>query len=125
MHRAALALILLSALTLPAAAQRGRGPRAGARSEMLPAANSEAERRILAVIEKARQADAYLNVPTADGRLLRLLTETQAPKTSVELGTSPASRPVARDGPPKERGKLTTSSTTPEPAPAPPIPETG
>jgi predicted O-methyltransferase YrrM len=62
MHRAALALIVLSALTLPAAAQRGRGPRAGSRSETLPTPNSEAERRLFA--------------------------ETTGAKAVVELGTS-------------------------------------
>ena len=88
MHRVALVLVLLSTLAFPAAAQRGRGPRGGVRSETLPTPNSEAERRILAVIEKARQADAYLNVPAPDGRLLRLLAETTGAKTVVELGTS-------------------------------------
>jgi predicted O-methyltransferase YrrM len=88
MHRVALVLVLLSVLALPAAAQRGRVPRGSARSETLPTANSEAERRILAVVEKARQADAYLNVSTADGRMLRLLAESAGAKAVVEIGTS-------------------------------------
>ncbi len=88
MQRVALVLVLLSALALPATAQRGRVSRGGSRSETLAMPDSEAERRILAVLEKDRQGDAYLNVPTADGRLLRLLAESTGAKTVVELGTS-------------------------------------
>ncbi|MCX8092505.1 MAG: class I SAM-dependent methyltransferase, partial [Verrucomicrobiae bacterium] len=52
-------------------------------------ANSEKEKAILAVIEEAWKTGAtYANVPTADGRMLRLLAETSGAKQVVEIGTS-------------------------------------
>lgn len=75
-------LLLLTAVT--ACAQRGnRDP------GTLPLANSEAEKKILAVLEEARQAGRlHLSVPISDGRMLRLLTEAVNAKTVVEIGTS-------------------------------------
>jgi predicted O-methyltransferase YrrM len=50
---------------------------------------SESEKRILATLDGATKAGAlYANVPTADGRLLRLLTESVNAKHVVEIGTS-------------------------------------
>lgn len=90
MRRFPLAVALLCALALSAPAQRGpRGTRGGNRTDTLPAANSDAERRILSVLEKAGAAgETYLNVPVSDGRLLRLLAETSGVKNAVEIGTS-------------------------------------
>ncbi len=48
----------------------------------------DGERRILAALEKARGGERYANVSTADGRLLRQLTESIGAKRVVELGTS-------------------------------------
>ena len=89
MNRLLLATILLLAIALPVPAQRGRG-RVGPRgaAETLPTPNSEAEKRILAAIEKASRSDQHLNVPAADGRLLRLLAESIGAKHAVEIGTS-------------------------------------
>ncbi len=59
------------------------------RSSSPPLANTEMERKILAVIgemEKAHQT--YLSVPMQDGKALRLLTETADAKSIVEIGTS-------------------------------------
>lgn len=76
--------IFLFSLTSPVNAQRGnRDP------VTLPLANSEAEKRILAVLEEAREAGRlHLSVPISDGRMLRLLTEAVNAKTVVEIGTS-------------------------------------
>ena len=54
-----------------------------------PVPRSESEKRILATIEAAVKAgELYANVPAADGRLMRLLTESANAKHVVELGTS-------------------------------------
>jgi predicted O-methyltransferase YrrM len=48
----------------------------------------EGEKKILDAIEEARRGERYANVSTADGRLLRQLTEALGAKRVVELGTS-------------------------------------
>jgi len=54
-----------------------------------PLAKTEAERRILAVLDQARNAgEVYLEVPITDGRILRLLTEAADARNVVEIGTS-------------------------------------
>ena len=54
-----------------------------------PLAKTEEEKRILAVLDQARSSgDVYLEVPIADGRMLRLLTEVAGAKNVVEIGTS-------------------------------------
>jgi caffeoyl-CoA O-methyltransferase len=53
-----------------------------------PLPKDDGERRILAALEKARGGERYANVSTADGRLLRQLTESLGAKRVVELGTS-------------------------------------
>jgi len=83
----------LMAMLAPAGAwaQRGfrGGFRAGAAADSLPVAGSEQEKRILAVLEQAWNTGAtYANVPHADGRMLRLLTEAGNAKHVVEIGTS-------------------------------------
>lgn len=82
--RSLLWTIFLFSLTLPVNAQRGnREP------VTLPLANSDAEKRILAVLAEAQQAGRlHLSVPIADGRMLRLLTEAVNAKAVVEIGTS-------------------------------------
>ena len=70
-----------------------RGPRGGFRggypTGSLPAANSEPEKKVLAVLDEAQRTGAmYLNVPVTDGRMLRLLTEAAGAKNVVEIGTS-------------------------------------
>lgn len=55
----------------------------------LPLANSEEEKRILAVLDEARKTgDVYLEVPVVDGRMLRVLTQAANAKQVVEIGTS-------------------------------------
>jgi predicted O-methyltransferase YrrM len=53
-----------------------------------PLPKDDGERRILAALEQARGGERYANVSTADGRLLRQLTESLGAKRVVELGTS-------------------------------------
>jgi caffeoyl-CoA O-methyltransferase len=52
-------------------------------------ANSEVEKKVLAVLDEAQRTGAmYMNVPVTDGRMLRLLTEAAGAKNVVEIGTS-------------------------------------
>jgi predicted O-methyltransferase YrrM len=53
---------------------------------MLP--KDDGEKQVLAALEHARAGQRYANVSTADGRLLRQLTEAIGAKRVVELGTS-------------------------------------
>lgn len=53
---------------------------------MLP--HSDFEKQLLAALEQMRKGPRYANVPTTDGRLLRLLTEAVGAKRVVEIGTS-------------------------------------
>jgi predicted O-methyltransferase YrrM len=69
----------------------GRGPGAMAEESdlskpLLP--KDDGEKRILAALEQARGGERYANVSTADGRLLRQLTEAVNARRVVELGTS-------------------------------------
>jgi predicted O-methyltransferase YrrM len=69
----------------------GRGPGAMESSSdpgKPPLPKDDGERRILAAIDQARQGQRYANVSTADGRLLRQLTESLGARRVVELGTS-------------------------------------
>jgi len=68
---------------------RGGFRSAGAAGDSLPVAGSDQEKRILGVLEEAWKTGAtYANVPHADGRMLRLLTEAGKAKHAVEIGTS-------------------------------------
>lgn len=84
----------LLAMFAPVAAWAQRGFRGGFRpgraaGEGLPLAGTEQEKRILNVLEEAWKSGAtYANVPHADGRMLRLLTEAAKAKHVVEIGTS-------------------------------------
>lgn len=54
-----------------------------------PLARTEAEKRILSVLDRVRSAgEVYLEVPAGTGKLLRLLTEVSDAKHVVEVGTS-------------------------------------
>jgi caffeoyl-CoA O-methyltransferase len=91
MKRILIAAGLMLVLAFAAFSQRGLrgGFRGGYSSGTLPMANSEPEKKILAVLDDAQKAgDMYQNVPVSDGRMLRLLTEAAGAKNVVELGTS-------------------------------------
>ena len=68
----------------------GRGPGAARPIANPPLAKSEAEDRILKVLDDMdkNQRAGMMNVPTDDGRLLRALVETTGAKHVVEIGTS-------------------------------------
>jgi len=54
-----------------------------------PLGATEQEKRVLATLEEVQNAgETYLSVRPADGRMLRLLTETAGAKNVVEIGTS-------------------------------------
>lgn len=54
-----------------------------------PPANSEQEKKILDVLDDiVKTHQTYLNVPVADGKALRLLTEAVNAKNVAEIGTS-------------------------------------
>ena len=86
-------LIVLVAIVsaVCASAQRrggGRGIAPGS-DQYPPIPRSEPEKKILATIDAATKADElYENVPAADGRFLRMLTEAANAKHVVEIGTS-------------------------------------
>jgi len=67
----------------------GRPPRI-APAATAPAPKDDAEKKILDVLADLRQNQSrgMMNVPTEDGRLLRLLTEALGAKHVVEIGTS-------------------------------------
>lgn len=91
MKRCLIVLIAIVSAGVCASAQRrggGRGVSAGT-DQYPPIPRAETEKRILATIDGAVKAGAlYANVPAADGRLLRLLTESANAKHVVEIGTS-------------------------------------
>jgi predicted O-methyltransferase YrrM len=71
---------------------RGRGDlrpaEAGGDLAKPPLPKDDGERKILEALDQARQGQRYANVSTADGRLLRQLTEAVGARRVVELGTS-------------------------------------
>lgn len=74
-------------MAVTAVAQRGAWQRSSAQNP--PLAKTEAERRILTVLdEMVKSRSVYLGVPMSDGRMLRLLTEAVGAKSVVEIGTS-------------------------------------
>ncbi|MEN6428986.1 MAG: O-methyltransferase [Phycisphaerales bacterium] len=75
--------------------RRGRGPGMGPQGEQgiesrAPMAKSAKEKAILDVLDEMdrNQRGGNMNVPIADGRLLRLLAESIGAKHIVEIGTS-------------------------------------
>lgn len=73
----------------PAPGGGGPGATKGAASlDRPPVPKDDAEKRILAALDEAREGQRYANVPPADGRLLRQLTEALGARRVVELGTS-------------------------------------
>ncbi|MFN3324089.1 MAG: O-methyltransferase [Bryobacteraceae bacterium] len=86
MRRSALAAMIVLALATAGYGQRR--PQVTTNSS-LPAPNTEAEKKILSVIDQMMKArTTYLSVPVSDGRMMRLLTESVNAKTVAEIGTS-------------------------------------
>ncbi|MGD8239486.1 MAG: O-methyltransferase [Armatimonadota bacterium] len=93
----AMGAVLVGAVYIAAAQRRpGRGgpPGGGAREAVVfespIAGKDDAEKKILDVLDDMdeNQRRGMMNVPVADGRLLRLLTESMGATHVVELGTS-------------------------------------
>jgi predicted O-methyltransferase YrrM len=81
-----LGLTALLAGAIAVAQRRGRGDAA---SDRPPQAGSEAEKKILAVLEQMAAArSTYLSVPVSDGKMLRILAESIGAKSVAEIGTS-------------------------------------
>jgi predicted O-methyltransferase YrrM len=72
----------------PAQGQCAGNVESGSALDKPPLPKDEGERRILSALEGARQGQRHANVSTADGRLLRQLTEAVNARRVVELGTS-------------------------------------
>jgi caffeoyl-CoA O-methyltransferase len=68
----------------------GRGRGAFASMQNSPVPIDDEEKKILDILEdmNRNQSAGMMNVPTLDGRILRLLTETTNAKNVVEIGTS-------------------------------------
>ncbi len=78
-------LVAVALAALSACAQRT----APDSEKIPPLAKTAAEKRILATLNQVTRAgELYANVPAADGRMLRLLTEAVNAKHVVEIGTS-------------------------------------
>jgi predicted O-methyltransferase YrrM len=85
-------LLLCVALILGASliAQRRSGGRVAPADEASPPlGRTPTEKKVLETIgEIVKAGDLYANVPAADGRMLRILTEAVNAKTVIEVGTS-------------------------------------
>lgn len=68
----------------------GRGRGGFSYQQYSPVPINEEEKHILSVLEdmNRNQSGGMMNVPTVDGRILRLLTEAKNAKNVVEIGTS-------------------------------------
>jgi len=88
MNRRGFGLSLMGlALPVPLLSQGGRQQAAVANRP--PVAKTEAEKRILAVLDRMSSGrELFQAVPTENGRMLRLLGETNGAKNAVEIGTS-------------------------------------
>lgn len=88
MNRPARMMVIAAATAVIALAvfAQKRGPRGSMPS---PVGKTEAERRVLAVLDEVLNSpEGWANVPPSDGRMLRLLVETAGAKHVVEIGTS-------------------------------------
>jgi len=91
-------LLLIAAIAIPAICfgqgwRAGRGPsRAWAAGSLSiknsPMPKTEAEKKILGILEEIKRGPSMENVSREDGRLLRVLTEAVGAKNVVEIGTS-------------------------------------
>ncbi|MGB9597925.1 MAG: O-methyltransferase [Candidatus Poribacteria bacterium] len=83
-----ISVLLVIFIVFSVFAQRGYIPR-GENITNPPVAKTPEEKQILNVINELEKTKAQMqNVPTEDGRLLRLLTEVSDAKHVVEIGTS-------------------------------------
>src|SRR5689334_4661130 len=81
--------VLMSMISSIVPARLARAQQRGAtdlQRPLLP--KDDDEKKMMAALDEARQGRRYANVSTADGRLMRQLTESMGAKRVVELGTS-------------------------------------
>ena len=90
MKKLATITAIVLTVTLGAFGQRpGAKGAAPANAKNPPLPKTDSEKRILSTIDEVVAAgELYANVPVADGRMLRLLTEAVNAKNVVEIGTS-------------------------------------
>lgn len=87
MKRTTLLISVALAMASVVLSQR-RGPRSP-EATALPLAKTDAEKRILSVLEEMQKSGrTYLSVPVSDGRVLRLLAESVGAKAVAEVGSS-------------------------------------
>jgi caffeoyl-CoA O-methyltransferase len=83
------ALMLTMAFDAGAQRRGGRSAAAPGSDQYPPVAKTDSEKRILQTLEEMVKAgELYANVPSADGRMLRLFAESVNAKSVVEVGTS-------------------------------------
>ena len=81
--------VVLAVVFLAFAQPRGATRTAPESEQHPPLAKTEAEKRILATLgDMVRGGELHLNVPAADGRMLRVLAEAVNARNVVEIGTS-------------------------------------
>ncbi|HYE24118.1 MAG TPA: class I SAM-dependent methyltransferase [Clostridia bacterium] len=86
-----LAVLVVTALLLLAVvvSSQRRGTERAQAIEKPPMGRTDAEKRILGVIDDARRSGrVHLEVPDTDGRMLRVFAESINAKEAVEIGTS-------------------------------------
>jgi caffeoyl-CoA O-methyltransferase len=89
MKRVLIALALCLILAIVGYTQRRGSGRWGGETEKRPLAKTESEKKVLGVLDQMRSSgDVYLEVPVADGRMLRLMAEAMGAKQALEIGTS-------------------------------------
>ncbi len=79
--------VVLALVSVAFAQPRGTGRSAPESEQHPPLAKTEAEKRILATLgDVVRAGKLHLNVPAADGRMLRVLAEAVNARNVVEIG---------------------------------------
>lgn len=80
--------ILFSNVLAQRSSRSRRGGQSGSELEKPPVPKNDNDRKILAVLDDIRRNQSFRNVPTQDGRLLRIMAESMNAKQVVEIGTS-------------------------------------
>jgi len=81
------ATLLSNAIAQRSSRSRGGG-RSGSELEKPPIPKNDNDRKILGVLADIRENQSFRNVPTQDGRFLRIMAESMNAKNIVEIGTS-------------------------------------
>jgi len=85
-------VVIAAILFSDALGQRPGGGREGgqgdAQLEKSPVPKDDNEKKVLGILEDIRATQSYRNVPSQDGRYLRIMTQAMNAKNVVEIGTS-------------------------------------